>query len=738
MHQELNEIRAETQSVRQLLHDRKYRLDYYQREYSWERKHVEELLADLENKFLLAYDPVHRRPTVATYPHYFLGSIVIARKEGKRFIIDGQQRLTTLSLLFIYLNHLQRERTEKVPLDGLIFSEVYGERSFNLEVDDRRACMNALFQGHDFEPPEQQGTDANLVGRYRDIEELFPDTLSAAATLPFFIDWLMLNVDMVEITAYNDEDAYTIFETMNDRGKPLSPTDMLKGYLLACVPDPERKQALNELWAAEMMELRSLGKNEEAAFFKAWLRSQHSEAIRQRQANTSPQDFDKFGTEFHRVVRDEHDRLGLRGGGDFEGFIERQMVRFAAYYIDLQDAETAVTHGLEYARYNAASGFGHQPMVCLAPIRVEDDPIIARLKMNLAAGYLDILIVRRNINWKSISSSTMQYAMFLLMKEIRGLSLEELRGNLRDKALKLDEELPWLGLEAWAIHSQNSRHVRNLLARITSHIEAEAGMVGPGFDEYIRRTGKDPFDIEHVWADKFDRHQDEFEAQQDFAAYRNRFGGLLLVPASFNRSYGAELYEQKLPHYLKQNLLAKSLHPLAYEHDPGFARYTERSKLPFRSHETFRRGDLDQRQHLYQAICEEIFSPVRFEAEEGEMEAEPTTAPLAQTASTHAQESLTTVPEVSPGSEVLPEIASREKMRESWHGTVNGYSGHKCRCADCRAANTRYMLEYRKSKFSGKLCTVPGCHRMASHYAGNGLCKYHHERRRGVPVEQSQ
>ena len=46
---------------------------------------------------------------------------------------------------------------------------------------------------------------------------MFPDELRGEA-LPFFVDWLMENVHLVEITAYSDDDAYTIFETMNDRG----------------------------------------------------------------------------------------------------------------------------------------------------------------------------------------------------------------------------------------------------------------------------------------------------------------------------------------------------------------------------------------------------------------------------------------------------------------------------------------------------------------------------------------
>ena len=52
---------------------------------------------------------------------------------------------------------------------------------------------------------------------------------------------------------------------------------------------------------------------------------------------------------------------------------------------------------------------------------------------------------------------------------------------------------------------------------------------------------------------------------------------------------------------------------------------------------------------------------------------------------------------------VLPDIGDEEdaNARGSWHGTVNGYSNHKYRCAECRAANTRYTLEYREKRFRG-------------------------------------
>ena len=110
----------------------KYSIDYYQREYKWHAKQIRELVDDLSNKFLDEYDPTHPRQRVAGYPHYFLGSIIISKKGNLAYIVDGQQRLTSLTLLLILLRNLQRESDSQVNVDELILSEQYGQKSFNL------------------------------------------------------------------------------------------------------------------------------------------------------------------------------------------------------------------------------------------------------------------------------------------------------------------------------------------------------------------------------------------------------------------------------------------------------------------------------------------------------------------------------------------------------------------------------------------------------------------------------
>ena len=188
--------------------------------------------------------------------------------------------------------------------------------------------MEALYRGEEFVDTGASESVTNILGRYAEIEDLFPEELTGAA-LPYFADWLVENVHLVEITAYTDGDAYTIFETMNDRGLSLTPADMLKGYLLANIGDGEKRTDASNVWKRRVQALAELGKDEDADGIKSWLRSQYANSIRERKAGALPQDFDLIGTEFHRWVRDHEQSLGLAGSAGFARFIERDFIFYA-------------------------------------------------------------------------------------------------------------------------------------------------------------------------------------------------------------------------------------------------------------------------------------------------------------------------------------------------------------------------------------------------------------------------
>ena len=607
----MREIRASAKNIRALLAGAKYGVDYYQREYKWQTKQVTELLDDLAGKFRESFEESDERSAVEGYGHYFLGSIIISEKDGQKFIIDGQQRLTSLTLLLIRLHRLLPDSEQKGQLADLIFSQKFGKRSFNLNVPERTACMEALYAGQAIGENGHPESVANILARYQDIEERFPEELTGAA-LPYFADWLIENVHLVEITAYSDEDAYTIFETMNDRGLSLSPTDMLKGYLLANITDSETRSEANKVWKRQLAKLQDLGKDEDADGIKAWLRSQHAGSIRERKQGAVPQDFDLIGTEFHRWVRDREQLLGLKASGDFAGFIEKDFAFYTKQYHRLREAAEVLSPGLECVYYNAQNNFTLQYPVLLAPLRMSDSEDEILRKIRVAASYLDILIARRIWNWRAVDYSTMQYAMFLVMRDIRGKSAQELV-DLLSKRLSDDTET-FGANDRFRLHGMNRRQIQRMLARLTDFVETRSEMASR-YAEYVLRKGKQGYEVEHIWADHPERHTDEFTHESDFQEYRNRIGGLLLLPKSFNASYGDLPYDQKREHYLKQNILAQSLHELAYERNPGFLRFIKDSGLPFKPHAEFKKADMEARQLLYRRLAEELWSPTRLQQE---------------------------------------------------------------------------------------------------------------------------
>lgn len=605
------EIEGKGRTIRELLSARKYSIDYYQREYKWQQKQVSELLDDLAEKFLESHDEGNGRSAVAEYGHYFLGSIIISDKDGQKFIIDGQQRLTTLTLLLIYLHNNLGDTEQKGQLADLIFSQKYGKRSFNLDIEERTPCMEALYKGEDFSDPDAPESVVNIRARYADIEDLFPDELKGTS-LPYFADWLVENVHLVEITAYSDGDAYTIFETMNDRGLSLTPADMLKGYLLANIADDSAKRTeASSVWKVRVQALAEIGKDEDADAIKTWLRAQYANSIRERKRGAEPQDFDLIGTEFHRWVKSEDTRLGLRKSGDFARFIVRDFAFYSRWYERLRRAAEMLTPGLEHLLYNAQHNFTLQYPLLLAPIRVDDDEATALRKIRVVATFVDILIHRRIWNFRAMDYSTMQYAMFVVMRDIRGLDVMSLAENLTERLNA--EPVTFAANDHFSLHGMNGRQIHRLLARMTDFVETRSGGASR-FAEYIQ-SGKQAYEIEHVWANHPERHKDEFEHANDFQAYRNRIGGLLLLPKSFNASFGDLPYPQKREHYVGQNLLARSLHELAYEHNPGFVRFIQQSCMPFRSHAEFRKADLDARQNLYLKLAEQIWSVDRLTEE---------------------------------------------------------------------------------------------------------------------------
>ncbi|NBW60017.1 MAG: DUF1524 domain-containing protein, partial [Crocinitomicaceae bacterium] len=126
----------------------------------------------------------------------------------------------------------------------------------------------------------------------------------------------------------------------------------------------------------------------------------------------------------------------------------------------------------------------------------------------------------------------------------------------------------WAGVSDFGLHQMNGKFVKHLLSRITSHLDNLVGK-DTNYSTYHHPNGKQ-FEIEHIWANKFDQHRDEFDQLTDFQKWRNSIGALILLPQGTNQSFSSDRYEDKIEHYLKENTYAQTLHPTYYTKNPNF------------------------------------------------------------------------------------------------------------------------------------------------------------------------
>lgn len=604
-----NKIEATDTSINKLLKEQKFTIDFFQREYRWQEKHIKLLVEDLTNTFLKSYNPEDKRSEVANYQSYYLGPVVFSvnPENGKKSIIDGQQRITSITLFLIYLNHLQKDNEQKVSISELIFSEKYGEKSFNMTDETREPCLKALFEIGDYNVKEDDDeTVQNMIKRYEDIEESFPEELSQNA-LPFFIDWFVENVVIVEITAYSDDNAYTIFETMNDRGLNLTPTEMLKGYILSKITDKKQRNEINDIWKNEIQKLHEYDVNADQSFFQAWFRSKYAVTIRPGKVGSENQDFELIGSRFHNWFKDNHKTLfNISTSDEIYKFFKYQFPFFVKNYLNIYDAYTVYNKCMPHVNYINYLGIAEslQEPLLLASINFEDTNNIIEKKVDFVARYIETFTVKRSVNYHKYGQAGIKYTMFNIIKLIRHNDITTLGINLTKETEQLSEN--WDGISNFRLRKMNRKVVKHLLSRITNYLDILIGK-DTTYVTYHHPDGRQ-FEIEHIWANKFEEHKDEFEQITDFLEWRNSIGALVLLPQGTNQSFSSTKYEDKIEHYIKENTYAQTLHPNYYIKNPNFLKEEIIKVLEFTAHPQFKKVDIEERERLVQRICEKLWS----------------------------------------------------------------------------------------------------------------------------------
>lgn len=501
-----NKIHAEDVSLSRLFTHNRYKIEAFQREYRWEKKHVEALISDLSTNFMGCYNEGDTIADVCSdkrYNCYYMGPVVLCEEGSDISIVDGQQRLTSFTLLLIYLNHLQNnlEEEDKADLMQYLYVRKAGKTTLVLNIPTRDEIIRKLIDTDitqidrlsDLACSSKDESVSNIYDRYSDICSLFPEELMKSEILPLFIEWLQEKVTFVQIDAYSIENAYSIFETMNDRGLNLGPAEILKAYLLSKIEDEERGNEMNIFWKERISELRYIGGSQaDETFIRAWLRAKYALTTRAKVAGAENEDFEIIGNQFNSWIKANARKLGLQQPSDFYNFVKSDFAFYSSVYMDLyryqHENQTNTLPFYITAQYPLADSL--QLPLFLSPIRKIDTQNEIYYKLSLVNSYVDVYVNRRILWNRAVTQSTVRDYIYSLLKEIRDLSMDELRQYLTNNLHNMFDPLM---KESCAMHC-NLIYAHYFYSRIMHHCKPDIP-----YDTLLRSRRKNSHVLQRIF-----------------------------------------------------------------------------------------------------------------------------------------------------------------------------------------------------------------------------------------------
>ncbi|GAA9023847.1 DUF262 and DUF1524 domain-containing protein [Helicobacter pylori] len=219
----------------------------YQRLYSWEKEQCKQL-----------WDDIIKIGGNDKMDGHFIGSILyvldgITHSNNALLIIDGQQRLTTITLLLIALrNHLSDEvKRKEIENHYLINSDKDGDKKFRLILSE--SDKDTLLSLIDKDRRKPSEPSSKIVENFKLFEEWISKNTNKLETIFKGLDKLMI----VEIALEKGkDDPQLIFESMNSKGMELTQTDLIRNYIIMETETEKQESFYNKYWRAMEEELK--------------------------------------------------------------------------------------------------------------------------------------------------------------------------------------------------------------------------------------------------------------------------------------------------------------------------------------------------------------------------------------------------------------------------------------------------------------------------------------------------
>jgi len=605
-------ITGKAYSLKELFERSFYRIDYYQREYAWSEVDVRTLLNDLHGAFDEEWEGGrrHRHRQRREPDRFFLGPFVyVEESRGVRFLVDGQQRFTTLHLIFMHLRRIAHSYGQATAVDKLnrVIGDFQGNRlRFRIDIDERREFLERLHKGVPFELSQGAPISVrNIHFRSELIRDMLDEYLTAESCSPF-ADWLLNDAVLVGIRAGNKSSGFRIFESMNDRGARLTSADLVKSFLISQVG--AHQDELNKRWREMLARVTTDREDAHAPkeFLKAALVARY--ASMGEDSSTDLRDIEEALNIWVRKTAES--RLGLKTSDDYFSFVQ-DLLYLSEHYVRFKRAlsKPYLEDGLGAIYYNAVNGLTNQLHLILAAVRPHDTPTAAKSKARLVANYLDRIFVSLMLNDQPLGARDFERDYTKLIPLLRACETEQTVAEVLAKELPAED---FESIHNFRLRGNNKAQVRYLLARLTSYVEVGCGKT----DLSAEYLGEDrAWQVEHLWPNHADWYHDEIPDPGDFSVLRSRIGSLVLLHRKDNASLSDMRFHEKVKRYGRQNNLTAILntgHRMNNTFVRDFVDFNDLHKYfhDFGTEPKMRRV-VASRTELYLRLCRKIWDPER-------------------------------------------------------------------------------------------------------------------------------
>lgn len=526
-------MKAEESKILDILtENKKYVIPSYQRPYSWSPEHAEQLIKDIYESF---------REDV---PEYFIGSLICIEEKNQSDIyevVDGQQRLTTLSLILAKIRDLSsnsrlKETLQKriLPIDE--FSDKPQEPRLLVRKKEEDLYKNYILQGNSTYLPKEDNrsyTENLFIKNFQTIEDYLNREINDDDDLRSLTEYILKNVYVVLVKTESFASAYRLFNVLNTRGLSLKQSDLLKNNLFEIAETHKKaikptrndsssiSQKIEEYWESieDIVGIENMDK-----FLVL------HETSRKKNRNKAVAVF-KIAEHFTKVVKDEHKNDAI----DFVLVLKKS----AKNYQRLK--EISFDNPSTYRIIQCLSELYEEwipPMLAFLNRLDQADCTLSEEDFNIFTIEFEKCYINR---WFAhYNKSQREVICYDVVANINNnLSISEIRQELK-KHTKNEALLQYLQENIYEARSNKMYFLKYILHRLDQEMQ----------DNSVYKTYTEKVTIEHIlpqnmeslyWTDRF--------SKEDHLEWVNKLGNLTLISGHKNSKAQNEGFDKKLKVY---------------------------------------------------------------------------------------------------------------------------------------------------------------------------------------------